>query len=128
MQPTGPATSDPLMVSRHFAIYSTSLYIYSISFLRTGPGTPLPSPSHSVPQSPNVNQSSASSNFNFTLPPVSTFTKSPAVPQHGDVPPAQFSPVPPYSNSSGSYPPPPEQWLPYPGPQGFIGRPVFLNW
>lgn len=92
---------------------------------RSGHGTPLPSPS--VPQSPNTNPSS-SSNFNFTLPPVSTFTKSPAVPQHGDLPPAQFSSAPPYTNTSASYPPAPEQWLPYPGPQGFIGRPMFLNW
>ncbi|XP_028401369.1 paired box protein Pax-5-like [Dendronephthya gigantea] len=95
---------------------------------RSGQATPLPSPSPNVPQSPSANQSSSSSNFNFTLPPVSTFTKGPAVPAHGDLPPTQFTSAPPYTNTSASYPPAPEQWLPYPGPQGFIGRPMFLNW
>ncbi|XP_046852140.1 paired box protein Pax-5-like isoform X2 [Xenia sp. Carnegie-2017] len=91
---------------------------------QSAPGTPLTSPA--VPHSPSINPSS-NSNFNFALPPVSTFTKSPVVPPHGDLPP-QFSHTPYNSSSSANYNGTPDQWLPYPGPQGFIGRPMFLNW
>ena len=75
------------------------------------------------------NQLSVSNNFNLSLPPVSTFAKSPAVPAHGDLPPPQLS-ANSYQQASTNYHSAADQWLPYPGPQGgYIGRPVFVtNW